>query len=185
MMNSTNRLKGAREETGATFVMGTDPMGNALILIPEEIARADVLFNHTLYDMTTMRQVRAVPGVVEVIEEWMGDSWEEGVDPWEDLYGSPRDSLPDDFVLNPSEPFNADGNYPDLIIAPERTQQFAPKEILEEFGTDEWLGGWPNDAAVSRWLPPDQADAIAKRLQELGCKIKHDQELINGYVNVG
>jgi len=53
------------------------------------------------------------------------------------------------FVLNPSEPFNDEGNYPDLIIAAERTQQFAPEEILEEFGTDEWLGGWPNDAAVS------------------------------------
>jgi len=184
-MNSTNRLKGDREETGVIFVMGTDLMGDALILIPEEIARADVLFNHTLYGTTTMGQVRAVPGVVEVIEEWMGDSWGEGVDPWEDLYGSPRDSLPDVSSLIPANRSTMKATIQTSSLRPNGRNNSHRKRSWKSSAPTNGSAAGPTTPPSVPWLPPEQADAIAKRLQELGCKVKHDQELIDGYVHVG
>lgn len=170
-----------RPAAGTVFVMGSDPLGECLILVPEEVARADALFNRTLYDTTTMGQIRRVPGVMEVVDEWMFNGGSED-DLWVDLYGAPRDELPDDFVLNPSDPFNDSGDYWDLIIAAERTQQFAPQDILDEFGRAENPLGWPSDAQVTAWLRTDQAEEIAERMRHLGYPVRPDQSLIDDYI---
>lgn len=168
--------------TGKVFAMGEDPMGSALILVPEEVARADTLFNNTLFKTTTMGQVRRVPGVIEVIEDRMGID-ENGQAPWEEWFGASRDELPDDFTFNPMEPFNADGDFLNLILPAERTEEFAPVEILDEFGTHDDYDGWPSPpyADFSVWLRSRDADAIERRMRELGYVVIREPELLKAY----
>ncbi len=171
-----------RPPTGTVFAMGEDPMGSALILVPDEVAHADILFNNTLYKTTTMGQVRRVPGVIEVIEGWMGVD-ENGQAPWEECFGASREELPDDFTFNPMEPYNADGDFLNLILPADRTEELAPVEILDEFGTHDDYDGWPSPpyANVSVWLRSRDADAIERRMHELGYAVIREPELLKAY----
>jgi 5'-nucleotidase len=162
-----------------SYLLGGDPTCPALVLVPLPAARADALFNRTLYGRTTMGMVRRVPGVLEVLEEWLDD----GGDPdqaWTDWFGAPRDALPDDFEIEPSQGFNQEGRYDQLILAAPRTAQLAPREILAEFGRhpDTFPG---LDPCPDTWLDPEDLDAISQRMAELGYRIVDDEQLLRAY----
>ena len=131
------------ESPERNFVMGPDPLSDALLLVPISEARADALFNRTLYGQTTMGQVREIPAILDIIEEWLdGVDW--GGDPWVECFGASRDDLPDDFAFKPSEHFLDHDEYRHLILGPSRTEELAPEEILDEFGRDDDLPGRPS-----------------------------------------
>ena len=165
-----------------TFVMGTDPWSDRLVLVPETTARQDVMFNHAVYEPTTMGNVRAAPDALEVLEEALADEMESRVQRWiKPLLGR----LPDDYPVNIGSILNPDNSDQYLILPRLRTAQLAPQEILDEFGQDEPpMSGPSMDYEGATWLDAADRDAIADRMSELGFHVREDQGLIDAYLNV-
>jgi hypothetical protein len=166
-----------------TYVIGTDPWSDRLVLVPETAAREDVLFNHAVYEPTTMGKVRAAPGAEEILEEALKHEMESRAT---GRWIRPRlGRLPDDYPVNISAILNPDNSDQYLILPRLRTAQLAPQEILDEFGLDEPSGGgFSMDYEGATWLDPADRDAISARMAELGLQVREDQGLIDAYLNV-
>jgi hypothetical protein len=142
-----------------------------------------VLFNHAVYEPTTMGKVRAAPGAEEILEEALKHEMESRAT---GRWIRPRlGRLPDDYPVNISAILNPDNSDQYLILPRLRTAQLAPQEILDEFGLDEPSGGgFSMDYEGATWLDPADRDAISARMAELGLQVREDQGLIDAYLNV-
>lgn len=174
--------EGYTPAVGEAYVMGKDPWSDRLVLLPETIARQDVMFNHAVYERTTMGKVRAAPGALEVLEEALAAQIESRVQRWV----KPRlGRLPDDYPVSISSILTENVFDYTLILPRLRTAKLAPQEVLDEFGQAEPPGGgFSMDYEGATWLDPADRDSIATRMAELGFQVREDQELIDAYLNV-
>lgn len=154
------------------LVVGWDPMGVTLAVIPLEIAREDTALIRTLVDSRVLGDVRSGdPAALQAVREYYGFNEYNLKYPDADEDSEPIsfDDLPGDQPFSVVQWFGDDSWYKQFPLARLRTAEFAPRELLDEFGKED--GSFGLDYEPATWFDTDDRDAIEARLRELGHRV--------------
>lgn len=162
------------------YLVGADRNTDALHVIPLDIARADSALFRTLARRTLGEVRRGDPTALALVEEAYSDFGMSRVlvdenDPFGDCV--PFDELPDSHPFDDAEWFGEDPPHPQARL---RTAKYAPWEIMEEFGRDDYGVGFVGYEPAD-WLDCSDSEAIEARLRELGYRVVHDSRLLAQY----